>query len=133
MFTCFSSINKSYHAFCCNLLLRLEKHSRVLLLVFGLALVTGGVGGLCDAQEEYIKEGANYEEVELNSGMNASLTKLIQGAFGSLVMVVAGLGSFVAAAMGAYKAAGAMLVVAIGAFIARGTISVMSGYDNVKY
>ena len=125
-------IRDFYRTACCSALLQVQRHSNILLLLLGFALLTGGLNELCSAQEEYINYGAQYDDTK-TAGLNENLTKLIQGAFGSLVMVVSGLGAFVAAAMGAYKASATMLVIAVGAFIARGTISVMSGYDNVKY
>lgn len=59
----------------------------------------------------------------------ANLYKLVEGAFGALVMVVAGLGAIIAAAMGAYRASLGMLVVAVGSFILRSLVSLFFG-DN---
>ncbi len=57
----------------------------------------------------------------------ASLFRLIEGHFGALVMVVAGLGAIIASAMGAYRAAVGMLVVAVGSFILRALVSLFFG------
>ena len=57
----------------------------------------------------------------------------MEGAFGALVMVVAGLGAIVAAAMGAYRAAVGMLVVAVGAFILRALVSLFFGDNYQSY
>lgn len=57
----------------------------------------------------------------------ARLFMLIEGAFGALIMVVAGLGAIAAASMGAYRAAVGMLVVAVGAFILRSLVSLFFG------
>ena len=48
-------------------------------------------------------------------------------------MVVAGLGAIVAAAMGAYRAAVGMLVVAVGAFILRALVSLFFGTDYADF
>lgn len=52
-----------------------------------------------------------------------SIYELIEGSFGALIMVVAGLGAIIAAAMGAYRAMVGMLVVAVGSFILRALVS----------
>lgn len=57
----------------------------------------------------------------------SALFEVIEGAFGALVMVVAGLGAIVSAAMGAYRATVAMLVVAVGSFILRSLVTVFFG------
>jgi hypothetical protein len=62
-----------------------------------------------------------------------NLFKLIEGAFGALIMVVAGLGAIVAASMGAYRASVGMLVVALGAFILRALVSLFFGTDFVDF
>ena len=55
------------------------------------------------------------------------LLELIEGSFGALIMIVAGLVAIIASAMGAYRAAMSALVVAIGAFILRTMVDVFFG------
>ncbi len=76
-------------------------------------------------------EAAFEDDLIRNSVGN--LFKLVEGAFGALIMVVAGLGAIVAAAMGAYRAAVGMLVVAVGAFILRALVSLFFGSDYVDF
>lgn len=62
-----------------------------------------------------------------------NLFKFVEGSFGALVMTVAGIGAIVAAAMGAYKAAVAIIIVAIGAFILRALVSLFFGTDYEEF
>ncbi len=62
-----------------------------------------------------------------------NLFQLIEGAFGALIMVVAGILAIVAAAMGGYRAALGMLIVALGAFILRALVSLFFGADFDAY
>ncbi|MFN8392807.1 MAG: hypothetical protein U0136_21115 [Bdellovibrionota bacterium] len=55
------------------------------------------------------------------------LFKLIEGSFGAMLTVTAGLGAIISAAMGAYRAAVSMLVVAVGSFILRALVSLFFG------
>ncbi|MCC6954128.1 MAG: hypothetical protein IT290_08425 [Deltaproteobacteria bacterium] len=57
------------------------------------------------------------------------LEELIEGPFGALVMIVAGLVAIVSAAMGAYRAAMSCLIVAIGAFTLRTFVEIFFGPD----
>lgn len=62
-----------------------------------------------------------------------NLFQLIEGAFGALIMVVAGILAIIAAAMGGYRAALGMLIVALGAFILRALVSLFFGADFDAY
>lgn len=59
-----------------------------------------------------------------------ALFRLIEGSFGALVMVVAGLGAIISAAMGAYRATIGMLVVALGSFVLRALVSLFFNSDQ---
>ncbi len=98
-----------------------RKHGDVLLLVLGVGLLTLGLTEISHA-----KSAPTYAETDVRTAV-ALLFRLIEGAFGALVMVVAGLGAIIAAAMGAYRAALGMLVVAVGAFILRALVSLFFG------
>ena len=108
-----------------------EKHGNIFMLVFGSVLVLGGVAELSIAQSDTVT--SSFSNAAYDDGLvKASVTNLfclIEGAFGALIMVVAGLGAIVAAAMGAYRAAVGMLVVAVGAFILRSLVSLFFGAD----
>ena len=110
-------------------------HSTTLLLMFGSCLLISGVVDISNAQGDgptnSFTEAAYDDELVRNAVGN--LFKLIEGAFGALIMVVAGLGAIVAAAMGAYRAAVGMLVVAVGAFILRALVSLFFGTDYADF
>ena len=98
------------------------------LLLFGFTLLCGGFVELSTAQglEDLRQELPNFDPI-LIDGAVGSLFELIEGSFGALVMVVAGLGAIIAAAMGAYRASLGMLVVAVGSFILRSLVSLFFG------
>jgi hypothetical protein len=103
-----------------------RRHGDVLLLVLGIGLLTIGLTQISSASTTTL-----YDETRVR-GAVALLFRLIEGAFGALVMVVAGLGAIIAAAMGAYRAALGMLVVAVGAFILRALVSLFFGsFDSL--
>lgn len=58
-----------------------------------------------------------------------NLFQLVEGAFGALLMVGAGLVALVYAAMGSYRNAISMLIVAVAAFILRSLVSLFFGAD----
>ena len=125
----------AYRLACTKIVLCCQRHANALMLVLGIVLLTGGLIDLSYAQgggpTGSFSEAAYEDDLVRNSVGN--LFKLVEGAFGALVMVVSGLGAIVAAAMGAYRAALGMLVVAVGAFILRALVSLFFGSDYVDY
>ena len=119
----------------------LHAHSTALMLVAGSGLLSPGWAGVSHAQSGGVSIGVGFGgggglsggfqepgyDDTLVRGSVGLLFQLIEGAFGALVMVVAGLGAIIAAAMGAYRAALGMLVVAVGAFILRSLVSLFFG------
>lgn len=105
-----------------------------MLLLAGVTLLFGGLLIAPDAitQDTQTYSRANYEEALVSNAVGM-LFRLIEGSFGALVMVVAGLGAIVAAAMGAYRLAISMLVVAVGAFILRALVSLFFGAGFEQY
>ncbi|HMO16570.1 MAG TPA: hypothetical protein PKA63_02080 [Oligoflexia bacterium] len=91
----------------------------------------------CLAGEVFAQVGSgptgSFTEASLDDSLirNAvgNLFRLIEGAFGALIMVVAGILAIIAAAMGGYRAALGMLIVALGAFILRALVSLFFGAD----
>lgn len=96
-----------------------EDYGQVLLFVLGVALLIGGLSDIVVAQDRL---DPDFKEERISNAV-CLFFKLIEGAFGALIMVVAGLAAIIAAAMGAYRAAMGMLVVAVGAFILRALVS----------
>jgi len=62
-----------------------------------------------------------------------NLFRFIEGAFGALLVVSAGLGAIIAAILGAYRTAFSLLVVAVGAFILRAYVSLFFGTNYPAY
>ncbi|MDD2942226.1 MAG: hypothetical protein PHC51_04585 [bacterium] len=101
------------------------RHGNFLLFVLGVALLSAGMVDFSHAQATSFTEADYNDDLVRNAVGN--LFGLIEGAFGALVMVVAGLGAIVAAAMGAYRLAVSLIVVAVGAFILRALVSLFFG------
>ena len=108
----------------------INRNSAILLLVFGLIILTAGLADLSFAYSGSASgtgtNGPNFDQSRISDAVSL-LFDLIEGAFGALVMVVAGLAAIISAAMGAYRAALGMLVVAVGAFILRSLVSLFFG------
>ncbi len=62
-----------------------------------------------------------YNDKRIDSVINAIFTYL-EGSFGALIMVAAGIGAIVSSAFGQYRAALGLLVVAVGAFVLRSLV-----------
>ena len=77
------------------------------------ALLVGGAGGTAP--------GA-YNDARIDEVINR-IFDYIEGAFGALIMVAAGIGAIFSAAIGQYRTALGLLVVAVGAFILRSLVS----------
>lgn len=75
---------------------------------------------------------AQFDDTLIRNSVG-NLFRLIEGAFGALIMVVSGIGAIVAAAMGAYRAAVGMIVVAVGSFILRALVSLFFGSEFQDY
>ena len=120
-----------YQTACVKLTLSAYQHANLLLSVFALGILFIGVSDLASAQVEYI--GGQAYEVSDAGADQSNFYRLLNGKFGSLIMVVSGLGAMVSAAMGAYKAAVGMLIVAIGSFGIRASVNVSLGYDDIRY
>ena len=129
------TIATGYRYACCKLNVLTQVHSTALLLVFGCALLVGGVVDISHAggtgPSGSFSEAGFEDDLIRNSVGN--MFKLVEGAFGALIMVVAGLGAIIAAAMGAYRAAVGMIVVAVGAFILRALVSLFFGTEYIDY
>jgi len=113
----------------------LRNNANALMLVLGVVLLTGGVFGISVAVDDTLEQTfseASYDDA-LIRGAVGNLFKFVEGAFGALIMVVAGLGAIVSAAMGAYRLAVSMLVVAVGAFILRALVTLFFGADYTDF
>ncbi len=124
-------LTTSYEAICRRSYTFWTARSSAILLILGGILLLDGLSQMSLAQTNTFSK-ANYND-DLVQNAVGNLFCLIEGAFGALIMVVAGLGAIIAAAMGAYRAAVGMLVVAVGAFILRALVSLFFGTDYAAY
>lgn len=104
---------------------------QAVLFLFGTALLVVGLTTGAAAQG-YGGEGlrVEYNDVRISDAVNAILTYL-EGTFGALVMVAAGLGAILSAAFGQYRAALGCLIIAVGSFILRSVLSTFFNDQNV--
>src|SRR5262245_50079482 len=106
-----------------------------ILFVCGAAVLASGFAAMSYAQGgaplgSYT--GAQFDDTLIRNAVG-NLFMLVEGAFGALIMVVSGIGAIVAAAMGAYRAAVGMIVVAVGSFILRSLVSLFFGAEFTSY
>lgn len=95
-----------------------EAQGRAGLFILGIALLGLGMNSGVDAQGLTV----TYNDTRIADSVNGILT-YIEGSFGALVMISAGLGAIISSAFGQYRAALGLLVVAVGAFILRSLVS----------
>jgi hypothetical protein len=99
-----------------------------LLFAFGVTLLALGVSHGVIAEDDGLT--IQYNDVRFAEASNAILSYL-EGSFGALVMVVAGLVAIISAAFGQYRAAMGCLIIAVGAFILRSFISTFFNDGNI--
>ncbi len=129
------SVAGKFRLACTSVAVCIETHATAFMFVMGIALLSGGLVELSLAQgggPSGSYSQAQFDDTLIRNSVG-NLFKLIEGAFGALIMVVSGLGAIVAAAMGAYRAAVGMLVVAVGAFILRSLVSLFFGAEYQDY
>ena len=106
-----------------------KEYVQYLMLVLGLGLVTFGFASGAFASD--IPQ-ANYDRLD---NVIKIVLDLIEGRFGILVMLCAGIGAIISSAFGQYRAALSLLVVALGAFILRTIITIFfntQGIDSLQ-
>lgn len=112
----------------------IDQNANMILFGLGILLLSSGLTEVAQASSTnnvgYAR--ANFDERQISAAVG-NLFRLVEGSFGALIMVVAGLGAIVAAAMGAYRLAVSMLVVAVGAFILRSLVSIFFGTGYQAY
>lgn len=103
------------------------RQSQALLFVIGVGLLAAGLSDGATAQGL----ATRYNDVRLVNSLNAIFT-YIEGAFGALVMVSAGIGAILSSAFGQYRAAMGLLVVAVGAFILRSILATFFNDNGIR-
>jgi len=97
------------------------------LFIFGVTLLS--VGLTIDASAQ-LGNNAVYNDTRIAEAVDIIMMHL-QGSFGALVIVVTGLLAIISSALGNYKAALGLLVVALGAFILRSLVSTFFNDENL--
>jgi hypothetical protein len=109
-----------------------KTQTQVFMLAAGALILTAGLDTVAHAAGS----GSDGVELEYNDDKIATAVKAIftflEGSFGALVMVVAGLGAIMSAAFGQYKAALGCLVVAVGAFILRSFVYTFFNTETIE-
>jgi hypothetical protein len=105
-----------------------EKQRQIGLFVLGVVLLTAGI--LSNASAQYEAQ-ATYNDDRVAESVDVILT-YINGTFGALVMVSAGIGAILSSAFGQYRAALGLLVVAVGSFILRSLVSTWFNDANLQ-
>jgi hypothetical protein len=95
-----------------------NRQIQCLFLLTGLILIAGGT---IEGAQAYSPQ-ARYNDDRIAESVDLILT-YINGTFGALIMVSAGIAAILASAFGQYRAALGLLVVAVGSFILRSLIS----------
>lgn len=103
---------------------------QLLLLAFGVTLVSLALANGAFAQGGGKNFGVpDWTRLDRMIGL---ILGLIEGRFGVLIMLCAGIAAIVSSAFGQYRAALSLLVVAIGAFILRSLISVFFNTADIE-
>lgn len=120
-----TKVKSLYTQICTNIYEFGTKHQNLLLASFGLLILLGGASEVANAQ----LGGGGVGAPRSGTAGQACNTLLgyMEGSFGALVAAAAGIGAIIAAAVGGFKAAWALLVVSVGAFILRSYISLFNG------
>jgi hypothetical protein len=102
-----------------------RRQAQIILFLLGIGLVAFGA-----SPELYAQRFIRYNEARVTESVNAVLTYL-EGSFGALVMVAAGIGAIMSAAFGQYRSALSLMVVAVGAFILRSFMATFFNDANI--
>ena len=102
-----------------------SRHVQIMLMVVGVGILTFGLyrKALAAGDEP------QFNDDRINNAFDRVLT-FLEGSFGALIMVAAGLGAILSSAFGQYRAALGCLVVAVGTFILRSFISTFFNTQN---
>lgn len=93
-----------------------SKHAQTFMMILGVGILTLGL------YRQALADEPEFNAERINGAFDRVLT-FLEGAFGALVMVAAGLGAILSSAFGQYRAALGCLVIAVGTFILRSFIS----------
>ncbi len=100
-----------------------QQQAQLMMFGLGICLVLVGTLSQAHAQSEPL---FNDDRIEMAFG---NVLAFLEGSFGALIMVAAGLGAILSSAFGQYRAALGCLVIAVGTFILRSFISTFFKID----
>jgi type IV secretory pathway VirB2 component (pilin) len=98
--------------------------------LFVLGVCALALGSTFDGLAQLDALQIEYNDQRFAEAANAILSYL-EGSFGALVMVVAGLIAIISAAFGQYRAAMGCLIIAVGAFVLRSFVSTFFNDGNI--
>ncbi|MDR2395512.1 MAG: hypothetical protein LBD57_02725 [Endomicrobium sp.] len=112
----------------------LYKYANVYLFIIGAVILSIGLIDLAMAQDVGgdATTSGGVGAGKIIKDQLCKILQLLEGAFGALVMVVAGLAAVVTAAMGAYKMAMSCVVIACGSYIVRAFLVLFFGESIVE-
>ena len=97
-------------------------------LILGIVMINLGLESMASAQTTGTTTTGSFSlEVSAFTSIICAIVGFIEGVFGALIMVIAGIGAIVSAAFGQYRAALGLLAVAIGAFLIRSLVNTFFG------
>jgi hypothetical protein len=108
-----------------------ERVFRILVYIIGTWVILSAFGPDAHAQTTVGQVGCIEGEDRLHDAVVLLLTHL-EGNFGALVMITAGIGAVISSAVGQYRAALGLLVVAIGSFILRTLIDIFFNLETMS-
>lgn len=99
---------------------RSSAHLQFALVALGMATLMIGAesNALAIGQSDLLDHNANYQTGQIDEAIKVIFT-MLEGSFGALIAVGAGIMAVISSAFGQYRAALGCLIVAVGAFILR--------------
>lgn len=108
-----------------------KEHIQLMLFAVGVVLLSVGMVKGAIAQDTISDVEASYNDERIGRAV-AKIFTYLEGSFGVLVMVCAGLGAILSSAFGQYRAALGCLVVAVGAFILRSFVITFFNVEGIE-
>lgn len=108
-----------------------KEHIQLMLFAVGVVLLSVGMVKGAIAQDAISDVEASYNDERIGRAV-AKIFTYLEGSFGVLVMVCAGLGAILSSAFGQYRAALGCLVVAVGAFILRSFVITFFNVEGIE-
>ena len=98
-----------------------ESVQRRVLFAAGVMLAVGGLVGKAMAQLPDTDAEEQYDDERMQAAVRV-IFAFIEGGFGALIMVCAGIGAIVSSAFGQYRASLGLMIVALGSFILKSIV-----------